>query len=831
MVTSGITQEEIIDWGGAEVFNQALAIVNSGDVADVEYDDEHLEIRGHILQSDGYRMPVTFHLEPHGRIRSGCPCATNVRYGQICPHVVALGYALFIRELPAEDAPAAAADDAALADEPRFIEVPARSVFYATIRGSRASLSIELDVYYGDGAIDFPACSAQPPKVVYLEDPADELVRRVRDLDREREAVKVLEGYGFEPGYRTGDMRYYLTSPQGVLNFLGEGLPALRRLGWHTELSPALGRFLDATPTVGAAVIVRDAPAGAIDVTYSFTAAREGATAAVSPVEVQAAINRGDAYIMHDGAVTLLDRRGIEEMHRVFRDVASAGSGRADGSFRVAAVHGAYVKSVLDRLDSFDLDDSRAPDWRQRADICNRQGGTKIEPVALGRLEGVLRPYQKEGVYYLRYLEESALAGLLADEMGLGKTLQTLTWLSLPRADGVQGPALIVCPTSLVRNWEAEAAKFTPWLKTLVLSGGERAERFAEIDATDLVITSYALLQRDLEAAYLGREFATVVLDEAQRIKNRQTKNAVAAKAIRARHRLVLTGTPVENSVADVWSIFDFLLPGYLADYERFKLRYEQPIADGGLEAEAAMADLKLKLHPFILRRLKTTVAKELPPKLVQELYTPIDEEAQEEYRALMAKERRGAKTRFQMLALLMKLRLVASRGKLDAFMETLDEALAGGHRVLVFSQFVRQLHAIAERLEAVGIDFCYLDGATADRMGEVSRFHRDRSVKVFLISLMAGGTGLNLTGADMVIHYDPWWNPAVEDQATDRAHRIGQTRQVHVLKLIAAGTVEEKVLELQRRKQAVIAATVGTTDAMIAKRLTEAELAQLLDG
>ena len=829
MVKSGITQNELIQWGGPEVFNQALGIVNSGDVTLAEYDDEKLEIRGKIEQPDGWEMPLSFHLEPGGRIKSACPCMQNQRYGQICAHVVALGIAVMVKEMDdVEEEPARDGDDGA--DEPcdespeeDFIPVPLPPKFDAFVSGSRASLSIEIDAYYGE--VGIPACSVQDDRVVWLEDPDDPLVRRTRSLKSEKEAVKLVERYGFERGYREGDLKLYLTDPQKVLNFLGAGLPFLRRKGWRVELSDRLMSLTDTMPSVVPVVEIRDAANGAFEVKYTFDAMGEE----VSPVEIQAALNRGDGYILKDGRVTLLDNSAIETMHDVFRDCATAGSGSADGWFRVDGVHAPYVKASLDLLDSIDLDDTAAAKWRETASARNREGRAKFEPVALGRLEGVLRPYQKQGVYWMRFLENAGLCGLLADEMGLGKTLQTLAWLSLPRTDGAKLPALIVCPTSLVRNWEAEAHKFTPWIRTLVISGPDRARDFGRIAGADLVITSYALLQRDFEDAYLGQEFSALVLDEAQHIKNRRTRNARAAKNLVARQRLVLTGTPIENSVADVWSIFDFLMPEYLGDYETFKAGYELPIGDGGAEGEAAQQKLKRKLHPFILRRLKKAVAKDLPDKLVKVSYCPMPEETQREYNATLQKERRGAKTKFEMLALLMKLRQIASRGKVDAFMEVLDEAIDGGHRVLVFSQFVKQLAELRRELEEAGIPYCYLDGSTKDRLGECNRFNRNGDIPVFLISLMAGGTGLNLTGADMVIHYDPWWNPAVEDQATDRAHRIGQKKKVYVVKLIASGSVEEKVLALQRRKQALIAATVSTTDAAIVEKLTTDDLAELL--
>ena len=847
MVKSGITKDELVGWGGAEVFNQALALCNSGDVQDVRYDDDKVEISGKIIRPDGWGMPVSLTLREKGRIESHCPCYTNTKLGQVCPHVVAIGIAQMAMELEEEELeqrerkPSAASgrdEDAADAAAPgeSFIEIPMKPKFYAYVSGSRASLSIALDAWYGD--IDFPACSMQAERTVYLESPDDPLVRLVRSQEAERAAVASLAAWGFEEGYRSNDLKSYCTDPQKVLNFIGAGIPALRRRGWHVELSERLETLVDSMKSILPVVTVRDAPGGAFDVKYTFDA--QGSE--IDPAEIQAALNRGDGCILKDGRPYLLDNKAIETMHAVFRDCATSQNGAPPGWFRVGAVHAAYVKSSLDLLsDAVETDDSAAARWRETAASRNREGGSKFEAVSLGKLEKVLRPYQKEGVYWMRFLENSGLCGLLADEMGLGKTLQTLAWLSLKRADPATAglPALIVCPTSLVMNWMAEAAKFTPWIETVAISGPDRASLAGKIDRAGIVVTSYALLQRDFDSIWDGREFSAVVLDEAQHIKNRQTKNARAVKLLQSGCRLVLTGTPVENSVSDVWSIFDFLMPEYLGDYESFKLDYEMPIADGGAAAEDSLARLKRKLHPFILRRLKETVAKDLPDKIIKVSLCPIDEDSQREYHEALAKTRRQtgelmktkglAASRFEILAMLTKLRQIASLGKLSAFMEQLQSAIEGGHRILVFSQFVKMLQIIAAELQEEGVKFCYLDGSTKDRLGECDKFNRDRSIPVFLISLMAGGTGLNLTGADMVIHYDPWWNPAVEAQATDRAHRIGQKKKVYVLKMIASGTIEEKVLELQRRKQAVIAATVSTTDAQTMEKLTSEDLAALL--
>ena len=852
MIKSGITQGELIKWGGADVFNQALALCNSGDVKSVTYDDDNLTVSGKIEQPDGWEIPVSFKLKAKERIESHCPCYANQRLGQVCQHVVAIGISLMVREMEdeeidgqrrerqisrtnhAEQSFDANTDTGVQNDEDGIIEVPMRPRFYAYISGNRAALSIAVDAWYGE--IEFPACSLQSDRTVRLKDPDDPYIRLVRCIDEERRAVESLKEWGFEPGYRKGDLKFYTTDQQKILNFLGGGLPALRRRGWKLDLAEKLERLTDSMRSILPSVKIRDAANGDFDINYVFDA--QGKT--VSPVEIQAALNRGDGYILKDGEVFLLDAKAIETMHDVFRDCASSQNGAPNGWFRVRGIHAPFVKSSLDALgDVIETDDTEALRWRENAIAKNRETSTGFESVDLGKLENVLRPYQKQGVYWMRFIEKTGMSGLLADEMGLGKTLQTLTWLSLVRDSGGRRPSLIICPTSLVRNWEAESAKFTPWMKTLVISGPNRADDFIKIDTFDIVITSYALLQRDFEEAWSGRSFNAVVLDEAQHIKNRQTKNAKAVKMLNSARRLALTGTPVENSVTDVWSIFDFLMPNYLGEYESFKLNYEEPIAGGGAGADDALCRLKRKLHPFILRRVKKTVAKDLPDKIIKVSYCPMDEDTQREYNEALMKTRRQAgdmikakgfsKSKFEILAMLMKLRQTASLGKIGAFMEQLRSAIEGGHKILVFSQFVKMLQIIASQLQEDGISFCYLDGSTKDRIGECNRFNRDPKIPVFLISLMAGGTGLNLTGADMVIHYDPWWNPAVEAQATDRAHRIGQKKTVYVMKMIASGSIEERILALQKKKEAIISATVSTSDSAIMEKLSSEDIASLL--
>jgi SNF2 family DNA or RNA helicase len=395
----------------------------------------------------------------------------------------------------------------------------------------------------------------------------------------------------------------------------------------------------------------------------------------------------------------------------------------------------------------------------------------------------------------------------------------------------------VVCPTSLVENWNEEIERFAPHLRALVMSGPDRHAFWDLVPEHDVVITSYALLRRDIDH-YRREELSAAVLDEAQHIKNRATQNAQAAKRLRAAHRLVLTGTPMENSVADLWSIMDFLMPGYLGGHEAFHRNYELPVAQGGFDGEEAKAKLRRKLNPFLLRRLKTDVAKDLPPKIEriahctltraqQKVYEDYLEESRREISELVAEQGFNA-SRMHILKTLLRLRQICCHlellkrddirteypsGKLDLFLELLDEALDAEHRVLVFSQFTSLLAILRRELEAQNLRYCYLDGSTKNRMEVVREFNTNRSIPVFLMSLKAGGTGLNLTGADMVIHFDPWWNPAVENQATDRAHRIGQKRTVYSVKLITKNTVEERVLRMQRQKKALIDATVTATD------------------
>lgn len=466
-------------------------------------------------------------------------------------------------------------------------------------------------------------------------------------------------------------------------------------------------------------------------------------------------------------------------------------------------------------------------------------------------LENTLRDYQKEGVRWLEFLCHFHFGGILADEMGLGKTLQVLTMIQKEKKQGTVKPSLVVCPTTLVWNWETEAKKFLPGLKTLTLSGLDRRNAMSKFDMVDLVITSYALLRRDI-VFYKEKEFCYVILDEAQNIKNRHTLNARMSKQLKSKYRIVLTGTPLENSIADLWSIFDFVMPSFLNGYDKFRQRYELPILKEN--DKQRLDNLVKKINPFILRRLKADVVKELPKKIEQVTYTQLGATQLHAYEEMLKigrnevvssfKSQGFNRSRMMILTVLLRLRQIcchpvlaginlghhsSASAKLVLLKELLSEALDGGHKILIFSQFVEMLKIIAEYLRKETIVFEYMDGRTKNRRQSVERFNNNNAVRVFLLSLKVGGFGLNLTSADTVIIYEPWWNPAVEEQATDRAHRIGQKKTVVAYKMITKGTIEEKILELQKKKKHIFDSLIISEDGL-AKKLSWEDIKFLLD-
>jgi SNF2 family DNA or RNA helicase len=463
-------------------------------------------------------------------------------------------------------------------------------------------------------------------------------------------------------------------------------------------------------------------------------------------------------------------------------------------------------------------------------------------------IQGKLRGYQKTGFKWLKSLASYGFGGILADDMGLGKTLQVITFLLSEKAAETP-PSLVVAPTSLVYNWQDEVQKFAPDLNLLVISGDpkERAVQINEMDKVDLVVTSYALIKRDIEY-YEQKLFQYCFLDEAQYVKNPNTLSAKSVKKIRAKNYFALTGTPIENTLTELWSIFDFIMPGYLQNHKTFTSRFEQPIVKNG--DKKALGELSRHIKPFIMRRMKKAVLKELPEKIESKLSCEMTKQQSKLYTAWVVQARAEfeteiaangfSKSQIKILALLTRLRQLCCHpslfiedyhggsGKLESLKEIVSDAVSAGHKILLFSQFTGMLALIKEELVKMDVSFYYLDGSTPaeERIKLVHSFNAGAK-DVFLISLKAGGTGLNLTGADTVIHFDPWWNPAVEDQATDRAYRIGQKNAVQVYKFIAKNTIEEKIYELQKKKQEMIDNLVKPGENFITK-LSEDEIRKL---
>lgn len=465
-------------------------------------------------------------------------------------------------------------------------------------------------------------------------------------------------------------------------------------------------------------------------------------------------------------------------------------------------------------------------------------------------IQATLRNYQIDGVSWIEKLRLMHLNGILADDMGLGKTLQAITAVTQYKDDHPNALSIIVCPTSLVYNWKEEFNKFNAQLKVLPLDGTpiQRKKLLTEIEQFDVIITSYSLLQKDIEV-YKTVSFGYVILDEAQHIKNRGTRNAKSVKMIKAKHRLILTGTPIENSLDELWSLFDFLMPGLLSTYERFVEKY---IRHPGQTKTSNMELLRKKVSPFVLRRMKKDVLSDLPSvteityhcylsDIQRELYHSYAQSAREELSQLVKRDG-FEKVQIHVLATLTRLKQicchpaifakdtaeVGDSSKYDMLMELLPTLIECNHKTVIFSQYTRMLGILRGDLQRMGIHFEYLDGSSKNRMAIVKRFNEDPKISVFLVSLKAGGSGLNLVGADTVIHYDMWWNPAVESQATDRVHRLGQKKSVSAYKLVTLNTIEEKIIELQNRKRGIVKEIIGCDEEAMGK-LTWDEVLELL--
>jgi len=698
--------------------------------------------------------------------------------------------------------------------------------------GSLIEAHVTLIAAYRDTEVAVRADGISPPVIIKPPEEGQKRARCIRcDIAAQQAAAERLKALGLRPD-ETG--QYFVAQGEHAIKFWSEGIGSLPD-DWDLFVPDDLVDTQVRSKPIAAHARVSSGMDW-LSLKLSF----ESDGVSVSRDELARCLAEGKKYVrLDDGSFAAFDPVNVKAM--LEREVEL---------MMAAGKNGRFPLSQAGRLQELLGHASEALVPATTKDLFKKlQSIDEIEAAKKPRgLKGTLRPYQEQGLSWLKFIHDIGSGGVLADDMGLGKTLQTIALLLSVKQEEKSVKALIVAPTSVVTNWVREIERFAPTLTVALWHGQQRKEQQDELETADVIITSYALLRRD-EEMLKELDLTYAILDEAQHIKNPMSATAAAAKRLRAKRRLALTGTPIENRLSEIWSIFDFVSPGLLGPLNKFEERFARPIADGDHKTAAR---LRATIHPFILRRTKSEVAKDLPEKIEMDqicdlageqksLYTQVVREVRAQIMGDV--ERLGVSgAHIQILAGLTRLRQAAcdprllglprpfsdeDSGKLIALRELVEECEAGGHKVLVFSQFVTMLQLIKNALDKDGITYEYLDGSTKDRPERVDRFQNDPGCTVFLISLKAGGTGLNLTAADTVIHFDPWWNPAVEDQATDRAHRIGQTKVVTAYRLVAAGTIEEKILQLKAKKRELVS-SVLTEDAGGAKKLTKSDLDEL---
>lgn len=641
----------------------------------------------------------------------------------------------------------------------------------------------------------------------------------LRDAAAER---KVLDALG-AAGFIVSKGHVYLTGQEAIFNFVSEGLQHLQELA-EVYLSNDFKRMTPRKPKFAGKMRLNGSA-----LELKFTQDDEPAQEILAIMEALA--RRRRYFRLKDGS--FLDLSAMDEWlplaDSIFEAAQAEGAesvAMGDDTIRLQAYRACYLQSLLESLGlPIEVDEKTQETVRLLTDP------GKVQDVKL--TDGLsLRPYQERGFQWLLALDRLHMGGVLADDMGLGKTVQVIALLMATRQEGQV--SLVVAPTTLTYNWLSELGRFAPDLSVMVL-GGSAAQRASQIrhvkeaHDVDVLITSYPLIRQDIEQL-TTIEFRFAILDEAQHIKNAGSKGAQAVRQLQAQTRFALTGTPLENGVGELWSIFNFVLPGYLLSYSAFLRRYQD-----GTDAE----DLRRRISPFLMRRLKKEVLTELPDKIESVFTAQMSPEQAKVYEATMmrlrqrvdsiVKEKGFERGRTEVLAAITQLREICchpslvlddytgTSGKLDMLLDMLPEAIAKGRRVLLFSAFTSMLKILRRELDDAGYETMYLDGDTpAQRRVEMAEQFNAGQGQIFLISLKAGGTGLNLTGADMVIHYDPWWNPAAEDQATDRAYRIGQTRKVEVIRLVTHASIEEQVVALGQRKKALFDQLIKPGESMV---------------
>lgn len=766
-------------------------------------------LRGKV--ADGARnFLVSLNLRSRTFPQAECPCEAG-RARRVCRHALAVYFSYFAPLLKAAEAARLAAGTLPrpTASLPRAVPAPAAAPSFPEKKTSAAPASAPPDAFPQE---KFRAQIDGGAEGVSVVLPSNENPCRAAARD-------VLKASNFTLDARS--RRWFLRGEHKVLNFIAAHRDFFEN-ECRVEYSPKFRRFMR-----GLKIAKISAEAQQEGEDFELTVKLE--TFGVSEEEMASALACGRRYVRRDnGKIVLLHE---EKLRRISVLRERLGHGEISGTENVfrRRFSRAELPAAENALEELGVNFAPPEAWRERS-AALRDLSRLAEPPVPAALFSRLRVYQQIGAAWLWHLHENGLGGLLADEMGLGKTVQAAAYLAAVfaergRADGnetAEPPrALLVVPAGLIENWRRELARFAPEISVRVHHGsGRRAAAENSPFPRGVVLTSYSTLAIDLEL-FRAHEWHTIIADEAQQIKNRRSRNSRSLKELFAGTRFVLTGTPIENSHEDLRSLFEFLMPGLLPPPDAK--------ASAAARREWERENLKKLVAPYILRRTKSAVAPELPPRIEQtvwcrfgdaqtKLYDEWKTRSREEIFRLEMSGASDARLRVAAFSQLLRLRQIcteprvvsedfpeAESAKLRAFRELLDEAQAGGHRMLVFSQFVSVLDFLAEALTADGVPFCRIDGSTRDRSRECDRFNASPEIPVFLISLKAGGVGLNITGADTVVHYDPWWNPAAEAQATDRAHRIGQTRAVSVFKLAIADSVEERVLSMQREKRRLL--------------------------
>ena len=714
------------------------------------------------------------------------------------------------------------ADDALGARE--ALDVPPIARVYL----SEEDETIVADLAFAYDAYEVPLETLWPETAMQYDEERELLIAIRRHREAEEAAWRAMSGFGL----KREDNRFVLKQKVTPIDFLLRHVPQLQAAGYEVFGEEALK----------SARVNRHAPKLRMTVSsgidwFDVLAVVSYGDLDVEMSEIRKAIKQRQGYVkLPDGSLGVLP----EELVTQYRSLFALGQDTEQG-VRLSKTQAMLLEFTLQGMDA-------TVDAEYTRRVAQLRNFTQIEPRQLpAQFRGELRHYQRAGFDWLHFLHDYGFGGCLADDMGIGKTVQALVFLqSLYAAGHATAASLIVMPRSLLENWAREAARFTPDLKVLIHADGDRSGEASAFDGYHLVLTTYGVMLRDLEM-FKHYRFEYLVLDEAQAIKNPAAQCARAARLLQGEHRLALTGTPVENSTEELWSLFAFLNPGQLGSQETFREQFAAPI-QRNLDEGAAQA-LRALVHPFILRRTKEQVTPELPPRTERLIYCEMSPaqrklylRTRDRYRAelLGLIDQGGMQTaRFKVLEGLLRLRQLANdprlidktykgtSSKFEAILESLETLREEGHQALVFSQFTSMLALLRDALDTRQWPYLYLDGQTQHRQELVDRFQTDDTIPFFLISLKAGGLGLNLTAADYVIHIDPWWNPAVERQATDRTHRIGQHRPVMVYKFIAEETVEEKILQLQEKKQALVDQLI-TTDGGLMKSLTRDDVAAL---